>query len=106
MTQPRSTLSDFDSFEQIGSGSFGVVYRVRRKLDGRIYALKQVALSSHAQYTETVKEINILASLNHTHIVRYYDCFSSDGDTKLNIVMEYAKHGTLHDMIKVRSFCL
>ncbi|KAL0479454.1 serine/threonine-protein kinase Nek, partial [Acrasis kona] len=100
--QTRSRYEDFDSYEQVGSGTFGVVYKCRRKIDNRIYALKTVQLKSQQEFEATVKEIHILAGLKHKHIIKYYDCFPCGGNTKLNIVMEYAGKGTLHDLIRSR----
>ena len=36
---------DFDTLQKLGQGSFGVVYKVRRKKDGNIYVLKIIDLS-------------------------------------------------------------
>jgi serine/threonine protein kinase len=39
----RSTaLTDFEPMDKIGEGSFSSVYKVRRIVDSKIYALKKV----------------------------------------------------------------
>jgi serine/threonine protein kinase len=40
----RSTLADFVLHEKIGAGSYGVVWRVVRKVDKQTYALKEIDL--------------------------------------------------------------
>lgn len=35
-------LSDFDIENQLGKGAFATVHKCRRKLDGKVYALKKV----------------------------------------------------------------
>jgi len=35
-------LSDFEVETEVGRGAFATVYRCRRKLDGKVYALKKV----------------------------------------------------------------
>ena len=35
-------LEDFEILEELGQGAFGTVYKVRRKVDGLIYAMKRV----------------------------------------------------------------
>jgi len=41
----KSKLEDFEIISKIGSGSFGVVYKVKRKSNKEIYVLKQIDLS-------------------------------------------------------------
>jgi hypothetical protein len=41
--------NDFDEIEEIGSGGFGVVVKVKNKLDGRFYAIKKIILNSRKQ---------------------------------------------------------
>jgi NIMA (never in mitosis gene a)-related kinase len=40
-----STMKDFKVIKQVGKGSYGVVYKVKRKSDGNIYAIKTISLS-------------------------------------------------------------
>ena len=51
----------------------------------------------------TLKEVQILASLDHPCVIRYFDSFISKSDKKLNIVMEYAAKGTLFEVIDKRN---
>jgi serine/threonine protein kinase len=41
----RSTLEDFVVRDKLGSGSYGTVYKVVRKLDRQTYALKEIVLN-------------------------------------------------------------
>ena len=40
--QHKSKESDFEKIQKLGQGSFGIVYKVKRKQDGLIYVLKQI----------------------------------------------------------------
>jgi serine/threonine protein kinase len=42
-------MSDFEILRKIGKGSFGAVYKVKRKKDGNEYALKKVNIGSLKQ---------------------------------------------------------
>jgi len=41
-----STLESFEFLQKLGAGSFGSVYKVRRPMDGQVYALKKVDLKA------------------------------------------------------------
>ncbi|XP_050981700.1 eukaryotic translation initiation factor 2-alpha kinase 3-like [Labeo rohita] len=51
---------------QIAKGGYGCIYKVKHKLDGKFYALKQVKLTGKAD-----SEVKALAELDHPNIVRY-----------------------------------
>jgi NIMA (never in mitosis gene a)-related kinase len=38
----KSTLKDYEIQKKLGQGSFGVVYRVRRRDNNKVYVLKQI----------------------------------------------------------------
>jgi NIMA (never in mitosis gene a)-related kinase 1/4/5 len=111
----RSTRDDFEFLERIGRGSSGVVFKVRRKcslfssfldskVDGQFYVVKQVdtGLLSPEEQEAAINEVHMLASLDSSYVVRYYDSFFDDEN--LNIVMEWAQKGTLCDRFKVIGF--
>lgn len=53
----RSTYDDFTFQERIGSGSFGIVWRARRKQDAQEYAIKEIDLQG------LTKKVNLLSQL-------------------------------------------
>ena len=42
MEQKQTCLRDFDVLNKLGEGAFGQVFKVKRKADDNIYALKKV----------------------------------------------------------------
>ncbi|EFJ45748.1 NimA-related protein kinase 4 [Volvox carteri f. nagariensis] len=96
----RSTYDDFIIKEKIGSGSYGVVFKVIRKVDKHVYAMKEIDLQgmSRKEQEECIRETRVLSSLDSDYIIRYYDSFLEKG--KLYIITEYAANGNLHDYIK------
>lgn len=100
VSMARSTYEDFIIKEKIGSGSYGVVFKVVRKVDRVTYAMKEIDLAgmSRKEQEECIRETRVLSSLESDFIIKYYDSFLERG--KLYIVTEYAGNGNLHDHIK------
>lgn len=40
--EKTTTLKDFDVLNKLGEGAFGQVFKVKRKVDGQVYAMKKV----------------------------------------------------------------
>ncbi|XP_055700720.1 eukaryotic translation initiation factor 2-alpha kinase 1-like [Phlebotomus papatasi] len=64
---------EFDEISQLGSGNYGKVFLVRNRLDNINYAIKKVSIKSSdkKKILLHVKEVHILARLNHQNIVSY-----------------------------------
>ena len=95
-----SQLKDFEILNLLGKGSFGVVYKVRRKRDKNIYVLKQIDISNlnSKHRNDAINEVTILSNLDNPYIVKYYDSFIEKN--LLNIVMEYCEAGDLTTHMK------
>ena len=95
-----SKLANFDKVSKLGQGSFGVVWKVKRKKDRAIYVLKQIDFSrmGRAQRQESLKEALLMNKLRHQYIVEFVDSFQDEN--KLNIIMEYCENGDLGILLK------
>ena len=93
-------LSNYEIEKQLGKGTYGVVYKVKKKDDNKIYVLKQISLIglTSAQKAEVKQEAQVLSKIKSKYVVKYYDSFEEDG--KLNIIMEYCDNGDLNDFIE------
>ena len=58
-------MDGFDIIEKLGNGAYSVVYKVKRKEDGNIYALKKVKLKdlTEKEKQNSLNEVRILASV-------------------------------------------
>lgn len=76
-TPLQTTVQDFDVLNKLGEGSFSTVYKVKRKSDGKIYALKKVKFGflKPKEKENALSEIRILASLNNDNIIGYKEAF-------------------------------
>ena len=95
-------MDNFEIMEKLGKGSFSKVYKVRRKIDNKIYALKKMQIldASEKQKINSLNEIRVLASINSKYIINYKEAFFDTKDSSLCLVMEYADKGDLSKIIK------
>lgn len=100
-SKTTSQYSDFEIIKQVGKGSYGTVYRVKRKADSQIYAMKviQLAKLDTMSIQNTLVEIQILCSVQHRNIVGYKEAFLHNNNTEICIIMEYIGGGDLGDKI-------
>lgn len=95
------SLRDFEILSEIGEGAYSKVFKVLRKSDHEVYALKKVRIKSlkKKEKINALNEIRILASISHPNIISYKEAFFDDNSDCLCIVMEYADGGDLYQKI-------
>ena len=85
--------------ELVGEGSFGKVYKGRRKHTGQIVALKFIV--KHGKSEKDIRnlrqEIEILRALRHENIIQMLDTFETK--SKFVVVTELA-HGELFEILE------
>lgn len=91
------SVTDFDILEKLGEGAYSTVFKVRRRSDGKIYALKKVRFMplKEKEKENAVNEVRILASISHPNVVGYKEAFIDESTNTLCLVMEYADNGDL-----------
>ena len=99
MNDPSMGLEDYQVLERIGEGSFGRVYKGRRKFTGQTVALKFI--SKHGKSERDLKnlrqEIAILRKMNHENIILMFDYFETERE--FCVVTEYAQ-GELFEILE------
>jgi len=95
-TSKNICVEDFDLLHVIGKGSFGKVLQVRKKDNGKIYAMKvlnkkNILENNELEHTRTEKEI--LQKLIHPFLVNLNYCFQTP--EKLYFIMDYINGGEL-----------
>ena len=78
-------MKDFKIISTIGEGAFSVVYKARRLIDDKIYALKKVKMSHLTQKEKqnALNEVRILASLNSPYVISYKEAFFEESESCL-----------------------
>ena len=100
---PEETTDRFPQFEILeclGRGGMGVVYKARQKSLNRLVAIKILASerSKETRFAERfAREAEILAQLNHPHIVTIHDF--GEVDSLFFLVMEFVDGVNLRDLI-------
>ncbi|KAL2821814.1 hypothetical protein BDW59DRAFT_174023 [Aspergillus cavernicola] len=91
--------NQYQMMEELGSGSFGTVYKAIDKSTGEIVAIKHIDLeSSEDDIQEIQQEISVLATCASPYVTQYYASFLRGH--KLWIVMEYLGGGSCLDLLK------
>ncbi|GBG72721.1 hypothetical protein CBR_g12290 [Chara braunii] len=92
-------LEDYVILRRCGGGRHGTVSRATRKADGRACVVKVVSLDwvSYKDKEEALNELRVMATLCHSHVIRYLDSFIEN--EALCIVMDYAANGDLSSFI-------
>lgn len=86
----------------LGEGSFGKVYKATSIEEPDLaYAIKQIKKpkTSDAALNELRREINIMQTVDHPHIIKYYETYEEEN--YIYLVMELCENGTLEDKSKM-----
>ncbi|KAM7032774.1 NUAK family SNF1-like kinase 2 isoform 1-T1 [Acridotheres tristis] len=92
----------YEFLETLGKGTYGKVKKARER-SGKLVAIKSIRKDKIKDEQDLVhirREIEIMSSLNHPHIIAVHEVFENSG--KIVIVMEYASKGDLYDYISER----
>jgi hypothetical protein len=98
--RPPAVVAGYEVLEEVGRGGMGVVYKARRRQDGRLAALK-VIQKERLIHPEVVRrfrrEAQAAARLSHPNIVLVYES-DQEGDVHF-LAMEYVAGVTLQRLV-------
>lgn len=90
--------------EHVGTGSYGEVYKAKRKDNGQVVAVKIIRLEAGEDLEDVLNEINFLKSGVHSSVVSYYGCYLKRGNLRglksVWIVMEFCGGGSVEGCYK------
>ncbi|KAI1406448.1 Pkinase-domain-containing protein [Hypoxylon fuscum] len=89
----------YQVLEELGRGSFGVVYKGIEKATGEVVAIKHIDLESTEDDIQDIQaEISVLSTCASSYVTQYKASFLRG--SKLWIVMEYLGGGSCLDLLK------
>lgn len=91
---------EYHILEKMATGSFGVVFKVRRVIDDQVFVMKRINISDMnlEERRTAAQEIRVMSRLSHPFIVAQRDAFLFNDDS-LCIVMDYYDGGDLGTVI-------
>ena len=88
------SVDAFEKIVKVGEGTFGDVFKCRDRRTGDVVALKQVKMTHAAEgFPPTaLREINILLSLDHPHIIKTREMVVGSHIDQIFMVMDFMEH--------------
>lgn len=88
-------VGEFEKLDQIGQGTYGVVYRARDSKTGKIYALKRMKISDQHSMQgfplSSIREIQTLKLLSHPNIIKLETVAVGRQLQNIFLVMEFCE---------------
>jgi len=96
----NSTMSNFEILWKLSEASFGTIFKVRRKADKTVYAIRQLEVFRMNPLFKAPgpNELKRLSSLENPYILKCYDILVEKN--LINIIMEFCEGGDLGSFIK------
>ncbi|XP_060529297.1 serine/threonine-protein kinase Nek8-like [Cylas formicarius] len=89
----------YNIVEQLDRGSFGTIHMCLKRHNRQKMVMKRIYADLKGEELKSAQnEVAILKSLNHPNIIQYYDSYVQNGT--FHIIMEYASHGSLQQLIE------
>lgn len=95
------SMNKYNKLKLIGKGSYGTVYKIEKKNNNKIYALKQIKvykLKNNYEINNLINELKILTFHECNYLLKCRDIFYDMH--QINIVTDYAKFSDLSSYIE------
>ncbi|XP_030848247.1 LIM domain kinase 1 isoform X2 [Strongylocentrotus purpuratus] len=89
--------ADLIKGEVLGQGFFGKAVKVTHRYTGEVMVIKELVRYSDSAQRDFLKEVKVLRSLDHYHVLKFIGVLYRD--KRLNLVTEFVGGGTLENII-------
>ena len=98
-SKESSLEKDYELWEELGRGAYGIVYKAIHKTTGKERAVKQIpkAQIKKNQYKRFINEVTALKQLDHHNVVKLFEVYEENSHVYL--VQEICYGGELYDRI-------
>lgn len=95
-------LDRYSKIEKVGDGTYGVVFKARDRVTGKLVALKKIRLEAEDEGVPStaIREISLLKTMQHPNIVKLFEAVYQDG--RLYLVFEFLDQDLKVHMDNVR----
>eukprot|EP00164_Ancoracysta_twista_P001864 GFYU01002452.1.p1 GENE.GFYU01002452.1~~GFYU01002452.1.p1 ORF type:complete len:331 (+),score=42.58 GFYU01002452.1:539-1531(+) len=90
-SKQATSLNAYETLEQIGEGTYAVVYKARHKMSQDLLALKHIRITSDEEGIpcSALREIAILKDLRHPNVIRLKEVIANVQQGQLTLVFDY-----------------
>ena len=93
----NSPNEDYERMEEVGCGGFGKIYKIRRRSDDALFAMKVVENVQYAEKQLVINEASLIAFLNSDEMIKCVDLY--DFKNAVYIILELMEQGSMVDII-------
>jgi serine/threonine protein kinase len=90
---PQINIDDYTILNQVGEGSYGVIYQVKNNHNKKIFALKKEIAHDENEVKLVYEDVKLINSCNHNNVMKIYGITVCPLDVTtfaIYILMEYA----------------
>ena len=95
---------NFDIYEELGRGRFGVVFKVHDKVTREVFAAKFVRCRKQEEREKCKEEINIMNGLDHSRLLQLAAAYETPREVIM--IMEFIGGGELFEKVVADDFTL
>ena len=98
-----SVLKNFEKLEEIGAGSYGIVYKVMKIDTQETFAMKclsKVYLKKKSMLKYAISEIKIMQQLSHTFVIKLHYAFETK--SCIYLILDYCEGGDIEHLVSSR----